>query len=284
MKKKRITTVILVFIFLAGLCLLLYPKFSNYWNSIHQSREVDEYVVRVENMDGETSEKLLQSAREYNRSLLSRVNRYKLTSAQAERYPEMLNVSGTGVMGYIRIPVIDVTLPVYHGISRSVLQTAVGHLDWTSLPVGGESSHCALSAHRGLPSSKLFSDLDKVEVGDIFMINVLRETLTYEVDQILIVEPEDTLALQIEEGKDLCTLVACTPYGVNTHRLLVRGHRVENSEEVSVRVGADALIIEKTDTAPFFALPVILVWLIVMLLRTNAREKRAAARKKLGLK
>ena len=167
-------------------------------------------------------------------------------------------------MGYIEIPTIKLSLPIYHGTEDSVLQIAVGHLDWTSLPAGGESTHCVLSGHRGLPSAKLFTNLDQLVEGDTFVIRVLDEVLTYEVDRILIVEPDDVSALQIEPGKDLCTLVTCTPYGINSHRLLVRGHRVENQSE-AIRVTSDAIQIEPLLVAPAVALPILLILLIVLL-------------------
>lgn len=263
MKKNRITTVILTIVFLIGLCLLLYPKFSNYWNSLRQTRAVNQYVAQVESIDADTYEALFRDAREYNLSLLDRTNPYKLTDDQAARYSDLLNVLENGIMGYIEIPIIQVTLPIYHGTSHAVLQTATGHLDWTSLPVGGESTHCVISGHRGLPSSRLFTDLDKLVVGDVFLIQVLNETLTYEVDQIITVEPEDTRTLQIEAGKDYCTLVTCTPYGINTHRILVRGHRIENIEAATVtHVTADAIVIEPLLIAPLYFSGLLLVAVI----------------------
>lgn len=183
-------------------------------------------------------------------------------------------MSGLGVMGYIEIPSIDCALPIYHGTEESVLQIAVGHLEWSSLPVGGESTHCVLSGHRGLPSAKLFTNLDKLQTGDIFMLRVLDNVLTYEVDQILIVKPQETGALRIEKGKDYCTLVTCTPYGINTHRLLVRGHRIDNIEEAkTVRVTADAIQIEPLLVAPVVAIPILLLLLILLLLPKKPRKK-----------
>ena len=183
-------------------------------------------------------------------------------------------MSGLGIMGYIDIPGIDCSLPIYHGTEESVLQIAVGHLEWSSLPVGGESTHCVLSGHRGLPSAKLFTNLDKLQAGDIFLLRVLDEVLTYEVDQILIVEPQETGALRIEKGKDYCTLVTCTPYGINTHRLLVRGHRIDNIEEAkTVRVTADAIQIEPLLVAPVVAIPILLLLMILLLLPKQPRKK-----------
>ena len=195
-----------------------------------------------------------------------RENAFLLSETQKTAYDSLLNVGGNGVMGYIEIPTIGVSLPVYHGTDEGVLQIAVGHIEWTSLPVGGESSHCVISGHRGLPSAKLFTNLDKLVVGDTFLFRVLDETLTYEVDQILIVEPQETGALRIEEGKDYCTLVTCTPYGINSHRLLVRGHRIDNLETSdAVRITADAIQIEPLLVAPFAALPLLAVLLVILL-------------------
>ena len=225
--KRHGTTVILLVVLIAGLSLLLYPSFSDWWNSMHQSRAVASYVEQVAQIDEEQYAHLWDAAWNYNRSLIDRPNTYTLSDEQKAEYDQILDIGGLGIMGYIEVPAIGVTLPIYHGTDEAVLQIAVGHLEWTSLPVGGESSHCVVSGHRGLPSAKLFTDLDKLVVGDIFVFRVLDEILTYEVDQILIVKPNETEALLIQEGQDLCTLITCTPYGVNSHRLLVRGHRVE---------------------------------------------------------
>lgn len=269
MKKKssNFITVFLVLILLVGLSLLLYPSVSDYWNSLHQSRAIATYAEEVANLDEDQYAEIWDAAAEYNASLLERTNSYLLSDVQKETYQQLLNVSGTGVMGYIEIPVIQCSLPLYHGTDEGVLQIAVGHLDWTSLPVGGESTHCVLSGHRGLPSAKLFTNLDKLVVGDVFMLRVLDEVLTYEVDQILIVEPHETSELQIVKGQDYCTLVTCTPYGINSHRLLVRGHRIENlAEAKTVHVTADAMQIEPMIVAPIVAIPILLVLLILLLL------------------
>lgn len=269
MKKKKgnSITFILILVLLAGLSLLLYPSVSDYWNSFHQTQAIASYAENVATMDQARYDALWEEAKAYNASLLGRSNAYLLSEAQRAQYDELLDVSGLGVMGYIEIPSIGCSLPVYHGTEESVLQIAVGHLDWTSLPVGGASTHCVLSGHRGLPSAKLFTNLDKLVEGDVFMLRVLDEVLTYEVDQILIVEPQEVAALQIVEGKDYCTLVTCTPYGVNTHRLLVRGHRIENIEEAkAVRITADAIQIEPLLVAPIVAIPMLLLLLILLLL------------------
>ena len=276
MKKKKgnFTTFILVLILLTGLSLLLYPSVSNYWNSLHQTKAIAKYAEDVVNLDNDTYDQLWQDAASYNQSLLTRSNPYLLSDEQKAEYDRLLDVSGLGVMGYIEIPSIDCSLPIYHGTEESVLQIAVGHLKWSSLPVGGESTHCVLSGHRGLPSAKLFTNLDKLQAGDIFLLRVLDEVLTYEVDQILIVEPQETGALQIEEGQDYCTLVTCTPYGINTHRLLVRGHRIDTVEEAkTVRVTADAIQIEPLLVAPVVAIPILLLLLILLLLPRQPQRK-----------
>ena len=274
-KKGNFLNILLVLVFLVGLSLLLYPSVSDYWNSFHQTRAIATYSEEVANLENEQYDELWAAAQQYNRSLTERGNAYVLSEEQKEAYEELLDVSGLGVMGYIEIPEIDVSLPVYHGTEESVLQIAVGHLDWSSLPVGGESTHCVLSGHRGLPSAKLFTNLDKLTEGDIFLLRVLDEVLTYEVDQILIVEPQETGALRIEEGKDYCTLVTCTPYGINTHRLLVRGHRIENqANAASIRVTADAMQIEPVIVAPIVAAPLLLCLMLWVLLRDPKKKKR----------
>ena len=258
-------TMILVLIFLAGLGLLLYPTVSDYWNSFHQSRAVVSYIESVTNINDKKYEELWNSAVAYNKKLAETGIKWTLTDEEKEEYDEYLKVDDTGIMAYIEIPEIDCSLPVYHGTEESVLQIAIGHIEGTSFPVGGEGSHCVLSGHRGLPSAKLFTDLDKLVEGDTFILQTLDATLTYEVDQIRIVEPTDLSDLQIEEGKDYCTLVTCTPYGINTHRLLVRGHRIANDEEaIEVRVSADATQIDPIQVAPFIAAPILLILLFLL--------------------
>ena len=267
-------TLLLILILLAGVSLLLYPTVSDYWNSFHQSRAIASYAEQVANIDDAQYEELWDAARDYNQSLLHRPNDFILSDEQQEIYKSLLDFGGNGIMGYIEIPMIDVMLPIYHGTKESVLQIAVGHLDWTSLPVGGAGSHCVLSGHRGLPSARLFTDLDKLKVGDVFMLHVLNEILTYEIDQILIVEPQDTDPLLIEPGKDLCTLITCTPYGINSHRMLVRGHRIESQEEPKdIRITADAVRIEPLMVAPIVAVPILLVLLIILLLPKQKKGK-----------
>ena len=266
-KGSNFTTYLLVLILFVGLSLLLYPSFSDYWNSFHQSRAISSYAENVANLDEDQYAALWDAAWEYNQALLNRDSGFALPEEMEGTYRQLLDVSGLGVMGYIEIPAIDCTLPIYHGTEESVLQIAVGHLDWSSLPVGGASSHCVLSGHRGLPSAKLFTNLDKLREGDVFILRVLDEVLTYEVDQILIVLPQESKSLAIQEGQDLCTLVTCTPYGINTHRLLVRGHRIETSPEArEIRITADAMQIEPLIVAPVVAAPILLILLILLLL------------------
>jgi len=274
MKKSTFSTIILILVFFTGLSLLLYPAVSDYWNSLHQSRAITQYAEQVNHMDSDVYEQLWVDAGHYNKTLLEKDDRYEMTDEERAEYESLLNVSGNGIIGYIEIPIINCSLPIYHGTDEAVLQIAVGHVEGTSLPVGGESTHCVLSGHRGLPSARLFTDLDQLAEGDIFLLRILNETLTYEVDQILIVEPDEMNKLEIEEGKDYCTLVTCTPYGINTHRLLVRGRRIDNMEDAkAVRVTADAMQIDPMLVAPLAAVPMLIVLLIVLLISTR-RKKR----------
>ena len=276
-KDNRVMTLLLVLALLAGLFLLLYPTVSDYWNSLHQTRTITSYAENVAQLDRTEYEEMWAAAQRYNRTLPKRENVFALTEEQKREYESLLNASGNGVMGIAEIPKIGCALPIYHGTDDAVLQIAVGHLEWSSLPVGGEGTHCVLSGHRGLPSARLFTNLDQLAVGDRFLLRVLDETLTYEVDQILIVEPQEVAALGITEGGDSCTLVTCTPYGINTHRLLVRGHRVENDAQAkAVRVTADALQIEPLLVAPIAAIPLLVILLAVLLLteQRNGSSRR----------
>lgn len=264
--KKHLPNIFLVFILILGLSLLVYPTLSNYWNSLHQSHAIAYYGEQVAGLDKDRYAQIWSAAADYNHNLTSRTNAFLLNDAQKQSYEELLNIGGTGIMGHIEIPSLHVSLPIYHGVADSVLQIGVGHLEWTSLPVGGESSHCVLSGHRGLPSAELFTHLDRLVEGDVFMLQILDEVLTYEVDQILIVEPENTKSLLIEPGQDLCTLVTCTPYGINSHRLLVRGHRIPTEEDRSFLVTADAVQIEPILVAPLVAAPILLVLFILLMI------------------
>lgn len=278
-KKNRITAILLVAVLLAGLSLLLYPLVSNYWNSIHQSQAIAAYMDDVAEVDDTTYDALWEEAQGYNASLLENENRFFPDEEERQQYEQLLSISDDGIIGYIEIPSIDVTLPIYHGTSEEILQVAIGHIEGSSLPVGGLSTHCVISGHRGLPSSRLFTDIDQLSEGDIFTLLVLDEALTYEVDQIRIVEPDDISLLEIKEGEDLCTLVTCTPYGVNSHRLLVRGHRVENQEATGfLRITADAMMIDSRFVAPILAAPILLGIILFMVLRPLKRKKRRAAK------
>ncbi|MGN0173284.1 MAG: class C sortase [Acutalibacteraceae bacterium] len=277
--KKHLSTIILICVFLIGLSLLLYPTVSDYLNSLHQSRAVASYIEKVSKIDDDEYKRILKQAREYNSTLADSGTKFKLSSDELKKYENILSITDSGIMGYVDIPKIDCKLPIYHGIDDSVLQVAIGHIAGTSLPVGGESSHCVISGHRGLPSARLFTDIDKLVEGDMFMLHVLDETLYYEVDQIRIVEPDKTDELKIINGKDYCTLVTCTPYGVNSHRLLVRGHRVINPKDGDTRVTADAIQIEPIIVVPIVALPILVVLIIIFLVHDNHKKRKASRRK-----
>ena len=276
--KKHLSTILLVAVFLLGMCILLYPTVSDYWNSLHQTRAIGAYEDTLANMTQKDYTAYFEAADAYNAALAKLtfpLAEYKSLSKQSELtpYEELLDVNGVGIMGYIDIETIGVELPIYHGTDPSVLNIAVGHLQGSSLPVGGESTHCVLSAHRGLPSARLFTDLDRLKEGDTFTLSVLNRLLTYEIDQILIVKPDEVDALAIEPGEDLCTLVTCTPYGINSHRLLVRGHRVENAKEKPVIfVPADMVQIDPLVVTPIVAAPMLLVLLIFLLIRYRKRS------------
>jgi sortase A len=273
--KKHGSTILLILILLIGLSLVLYPTISNWWNETRSSKVISDYSELVAEMDDAQYEQLWSDAIAYNASRVGASNPYLLTPEQEALYPTLLNVDGNGVMGYVEIPSIGVTLPLYHTVDEEILQVAVGHVEWSDLPVGGEGTHCVLSGHRGLPSAKLFTDLDDLRIGDLFMLRILDSLLTYEVDQILIVDPDDTDDLRQVQGQDLCTLVTCTPYGVNTHRLLVRGHRVENTPETEVvRVTANAVPLDPMIVAVIVAVPMMAVAITVLIVSSNRREKR----------
>lgn len=271
MKKKHISTIIIALIFLAGLGFLLYPTVSNLWNRAHQSRAIATYTKQVEKLDDFQNKEMLKAARKYNKSLLKKSDHWKLSKKDKKKYESLLDVSGTGIMGYIEVPKIDCSLPIYHGTDEGALQIAIGHLEGSSLPVGGKSTHCVLSGHRGLPSARLFTDLDQMEEGDVFVLNVLGRKLAYEVDQIKVVLPDEMSDLEIVQGKDLCTLVTCTPYGINTHRLLVRGHRTKYIEETVVRVQKEA---EKKETGIWLLAGGGAVFLIIIIIVVVKRRRK----------
>ena len=273
--KKHISAIILVLLFVIGLSLLLYPSLSDWWNSFHQTQAITYYMEQLADMDETQYEQLWQSAWAYNDSLVPRTNQYILSSEQKANYHQLLNVAGDGIMGYVEIPKINVMLPIYHGTEESALQVAIGHLEWTSLPVGGESSHCVISGHRGLPSARLFTDLPQLEIGDTFTLTILDEVLTYQVDQIRSVEPQETEELLIQEGKDLCTLMTCTPYGINSHRMLVRGSRIETVEAPVVRpIVADASQFDPVVVAPLLAAPILLGLLIALMVPKSKKKNK----------
>ncbi|OZG60796.1 sortase [Bifidobacterium myosotis] len=228
---SRIISAFFAVVLVAGLALLAYPTVADWWNRMHQSRAVATYIEETEDLSKAQREKMLAEARAYNATLPSQTDRWRPTEEQRKQYESVLDVSGTGIMGYVTIPKLKARFPIYHGTDQGVLQIAIGHLEGSSLPVGGETTHAAVSGHTGLPSAKLLTGLDTLEKGDTFAFHVLGETYTYQVDKISVVLPNNLKNLDIEDGKDLATVITCTPYGVNTHRLLVRGHRVPNPVE-----------------------------------------------------
>jgi len=259
--KKIWPTIMLSAFFLVGLSLLLYPTVSNWWNSLHASSAIVDYETAQANLSEEDYEELFNQAEVYNRKI-AQIDFPLMYYDQVPGYETMLNLAGNNVMGYITIPKIRVKLPILHGTSEGVLQKAIGHLEGSSLPTGGEGNHCVLSAHRGLPSARLFTDLDQMQPGDQFTLAVLNRELIYEVDQILVVEPQEVEALYPEEGKDYCTLVTCTPYGVNSHRLLVRGIRIKPEESLDITVTEDAVQISRTAVL-MLAVAVLAVWMLL---------------------
>lgn len=264
MKKSKIG-ILLVLMLFVGVCGLLYPSVSQYWNSKTQTRAVENYQEILNSLKQEDYEVFFQEADRYNVEL-SELKNPLLNYRQLDGYNEILNINGNGIMGYVSIPKLGVEIPIYHGISAEVLNVACGHLEGTSLPVGGENTHCVLSAHRGLPHAKLFTDLDKLEVGDTFTLTVLNRTLTYQVDQIKVVRPDEIDDVQLVAGKDLCTLLTCTPYGINSHRLLVRGTRIENAAPV-LYVTSNAYRIDSLVATPVVAAPILLILLIVLMVK-----------------
>ena len=263
--KRDKTGIFLVLLLFIGVCGLLYPSVSQYWNTKTQTRAVANYQEILNSLNENEYDVFFQEAEAYNRAL-NELN-FPLTDyPQLEGYNDILNVNGNGIMGYVAIPKLGVELPLYHGVSAEVLNIACGHLEGTSLPAGGENTHCVLSAHRGLPHAKLFTDLDKMELGDTFRLTVLDRTLTYQVDQIKVVRPDELDDVQIVAGKDYCTLLTCTPYGINSHRLLVRGSRIENAAP-ALYVTSDAYRIDSLVATPMVAAPILLILLIVLMVK-----------------
>ncbi len=276
MKKKSsaASTIGLVLVLVIGFSLLLYPTISDWWNSMHQSRAVASYTQKVESLTKADYTAAWTAAREYNLQYLpQKPNRFFMDEEEKLRYEALLNVAGNGVMGTIEIPKLKVQFPIYHGTDEAVLQVAIGHVEGSSLPTGDIGTHTVLSGHRGLPSAKLFTELDKVQPGDTWIVRVLDETFTYECDQILTVLPEEVEALAIDPEMDYCTLVTCTPYGINSHRLLVRGHRVENAVvKAPVIIKRDATVIDPWIVVPFLAAPALLVMFIIALFPRKKRK------------
>lgn len=274
MMKKHMSTIIAILVFITGLSLLLYPTVSNYWNSKHQSRVVANYTDTLAKMDKKEKQYAIDQAVQYNESLVLNGNRFSPSDSELSLYKSLLNADGTGMMGYITIPEIRCKLAIYHSVDDSVLQVGVGHLEGSSLPVGGSSTHCVISGHRGLPSARLFTDIDRLEKGDLFYLHVYSKVLAYEVDKISVVEPEDYGPLEIEEGKDLCTLLTCTPYGINTQRLMVRGHRVVDSLYDESNITSDAARVDTLVVASCVGVVFLLVGIIVSKIwRLRGREK-----------
>ena len=272
MRGKKVTIILLI-VFFIGLSVLLYPSISSYWNSKTQSEAIVDYESMLANYKPEDYTAMFEAAYQYNRELGSLDFPLQEYAALSSAYHKTLDVTGTGMMGYITIPKISQELPLYHGTSESVLANACGHMQGSSLPVGGEGTHSVLSAHRGLPTATLFTYLDRMEVGDTFTITILNQTLTYEVDQIRIVQPNDTTLLQAVPGKDYCTLLTCTPYGINTERLLVRGHQVDASQERNLYIGNEAYRVDTLIVMPIVALPIIVVLLIYVMFAPVKKEK-----------
>lgn len=270
MRSKKSTIILLVSFFI-GLSVLLYPSISSYWNSKTQSEAIVDYESMLSQYKPEDYTAIFAEAEDYNKKL-SELDEPLVEHNRLPEYNSILNIGGTGMMGYITIPKISQELPVYHGTSDGVLSVAVGHLQGTSLPIGGENTHCVVSAHRGLPTAVLFTHLDRMEVGDTFYFTILDRTITYEVDQIRIVEPDDTSLIQIKDGKDYCTLLTCTPYGINTQRLLVRGHQVDASQTRNLYIANEAYRIEPLIVMPIVALPIIFVLLIYVMFAPIKKE------------
>lgn len=269
--KNKWSTFLLLFIFIVGLSVLLYPSISNYWNQKNQSEAIVDYEAMLNNIPKEDYSQLFAQADTYNGEL-STLDFPLIEYAQLSGYHDILNPGKNGILGYLTIDLIGVELPIYHGTSDSVLNIAVGHLEGTSLPVGGETTHCVLSAHRGLPSARLFTDLDRLTVGDTFQLTVLDKVLTYEVDQIRIVQPDETDELEIVQGEDYCTLLTCTPYGINTERLLVRGKRIETVEHKVIHITTDGYQIDPLIVTPIVALPILCVLILIVLFQPVKKE------------
>ena len=271
MKKRRWTTIVLLVTFFVGLSVALYPSISSYWNSLTQTKAIVDYEKMLLSIPKEDYTAYFAVAEAYNEQL-RHLQSPRVEYNTLEGYDDILNLTGKGMMGYVSIGKIGVELPLYHGTSDAVLSTAIGHLKGSSFPVGGPGTHAVVSAHRGLPSARLFTDLDRLEIGDTFEVTILDRVITYQVDQIRIVEPNDLSALGIEQDKEYCTLLTCTPYGINTQRLLVRGHQVDATQERNLYVATEAYRGETVVVTPIVALPMILVLLIYVMVAPVKKE------------
>lgn len=269
--QSRKSTIILLVSFFIGLSVLLYPAISSYWNSKTQSEAIVDYEAMLANIRAEDYSVYFEAAEEYNRRLLT-LEEPILNHTELENYWDLLNLSGTGMMGYVTVPKIGQELPVYHGTSDAVLSIAAGHFEGTSLPIGGADTHSVVSAHRGLPTAELFTYLDRMELGDTFYFTILDRVITYEVDQIRIVEPYDTSLIRVEDGGDYCTLLTCTPYGINTQRLLVRGHRIDSVQQKNIYISNEAYRVDTLVVMPIVALPIIFVLLIYVMFAPVKKE------------
>lgn len=284
--KSKLINIGLVILLIIGLSLLLYPSFSDYWNKSVQTRAITSYTDSISSINSERNKELIEKAREWNEKLVNQETFEKtLTEEELQEYYSLLDPLNNGMMGYIEIPSISVFLPIYHGTSDAVLLTSIGHLEWSSLPIGGESTHSIVSGHRGLPSARLFTDLDRLVVGDTFEVTILGTTLRYSVDMINVVKPSDLRALTIFPNEDYMTLVTCTPYGINTHRLLVRGQRMENIPDDVLHFTSEAMIVDSKIVSIIIAAPVLLLLLIyVMLFGGNSSEAERERIKRAALK
>ena len=277
--RKHKTVIFLTLGFLVGICILLYPAFSDFWNSKTQSRVITDYESVLDNLDENEYSAIFERAHAYNKALYE-TNYPLMDYKNVPGYYDALRITDNEMIGYLKIDRIGVELPIYHGTSDDVLNRGVGHLEGSSLPIGGENTHSIMSAHRGLPSSKLFTDLDRLERGDTFQIIILDQVLTYQVDQIKVITPTEVEDLQIIEGGDYCTLFTCTPYGINTHRLLVRGVRIETIKEKPVLyVSNEAFRIEPLLVTPAVAAPMLLAFLIHLLVKYREPPKNTQQRK-----
>lgn len=270
MQSKK-STIILLMCFFVGLSVLLYPSVSNYWNSKTQTQAIVDYEGMLARIEAEDYTELFEAADEYNAQLAALENPF-IDYRKLEGYHDILNVGGNGMMGYISVPKINQELPLYHGTSDSTLMTSVGHFEGTSLPVGGVNTHSVVSAHRGLPTAILFTYLDRMEIGDTFYFTILDRVITYEVDQIRIVEPDDLSLIKIEEGGDYCTLLTCTPYGINTQRLLVRGHRLDTSVKRNIYIANEAYRIDTLVVMPIVALPILAAFMMYVMFAPVKKE------------